>query len=275
MNDFLIKYLDGLKEIFLYPELELRILLNKSSIKDKEIILSNFKYEDIDIFKFKKFFKRRINKEPISKILNSKSFWKYDFFVNHDVLDPRPETELIIENILRIYRNKNKVLKILDICTGSGCLAISLAKEYPQSKIIATDISKKAIDIAKKNAINLGCINQIKFVQCDLLSKIQLYDIVVSNPPYLSKVEFDKTSAEIKLYEPEIALVALNDGYEFYEKISNILNKILKKNSNVFLEIGSSQAKKVIKIFNYNNITCLKLVKDLQYLDRMLILNKS
>jgi len=275
MNDFLIKYLDGLKEIFLYPELELRILLNKSSIKDKEIILSNFKYEDIDIFKFKKIFKRRINKEPISKILNSKSFWKYDFFVNHDVLDPRPETEFIIENILRIYRNKNQVLKILDICTGSGCLAISLAKEYPQSKIIATDISKKAIDIAKKNAINLGCINQIEFVQCDLLNKIQLYDIVVSNPPYLSKIEFDKTSAEIKLYEPKIALVALNDGYEFYEKITNIINKILKKNSNVFLEIGSTQAKKVIKIFNYNNITCLKLVKDLQNLDRILILNKS
>ena len=275
MNDFLIKYLDGLKEIFLYPELELRILLNKSSIKDKEIILSNFKYEDIDIFKFKKIFKRRINKEPISKILNSKSFWKYDFFVNHDVLDPRPETEFIIENILRIYRNKNQVLKILDICTGSGCLAISLAKEYPQSKIIATDISKKAIDIAKKNAINLGCINQIEFVQCDLLNKIQLYDIVVSNPPYLSKIEFDKTSAEIKLYEPKIALVALNDGYEFYEKIPNIINKILKKNSNVFLEIGSTQAKKVIKIFNYNNITCLKLVKDLQNLDRILILNKS
>ena len=275
MNNFLLSHFNKLKFCSNNPELDLRILLNKSKIIKEEIILSNFKIENINQKEFNKNFIRRINFEPISKIFNSKSFWKYDFFVNKEVLDPRPETELILENILKLYANKKKELKILDMCTGSGCIAISLAKEYPKSKITATDISKKALKVATKNAKKLNCLKQIKFIECNLLNNIECYDIVVSNPPYISETDYIKSSQEIQLYEPRIALVASNNGYEFYEKISNILPNILSNTSRAFIEIGSTQAKKTINIFKLKQINCLDVVKDIQNLNRLLILNKS
>ena len=222
MNNFLQEHIQILKKNFSNAELELRILLNRSSINKKDIILCNFDINYIDKVKFKEAFARRINGEPISKIFNQKSFWKHNFFVTQDVLDPRPETELIIEQILRYYPNKNRPLKILDMCTGSGCLAISLAKEYQKAKITATDLSFKALKIAKFNALNLQCNNQISFFHCDLIEKINTYDIVVSNPPYLSKERYRKTTSAIQLFEPKIALVASKDGLEFYEKILSI-----------------------------------------------------
>ena len=274
MNKFVLDHLNRLKKKFANPELELRILVNKSSIKNKEIILSNFNIEDIDLIKFNNNFQRRMNNEPISKIFNSKSFWKYDFYVTSDVLDPRPETELILEKILEYFPVKEKKLNILDMCTGTGCIAICLAKEYLNSKIIATDLSFKAIEIAKINAKNLNCENQIHFVCCDLINNINKYDIVVCNPPYLSELEYKNTALEIKKYEPKIALVATNDGYEFYYRLSKIIPKLLDKKSLVFIEIGVLQAKKTINIFKSNNMYLVNLVKDIQNLDRLLILNK-
>ena len=212
MNEYLIKFFKKLETIFHNPELELRILINRSSYSQKEIILSNFKINMIDISKFEESFRRRIKGEPISKIYNSKSFWKYNFFVNNDVLDPRPETELIIEEILKYYRDNQIKLKILDMCTGSGCIAISIAKEFINAQVVATDISSKAIKVAKLNAKNLNCINQITFIKCDLINKMDKFDIVIANPPYLSNEEYNNTSNEIKLYEPKIALLAPENG---------------------------------------------------------------
>lgn len=275
MNSFLIKHINELKNSFSNPELELRILLKKSSLNNKDVILSNFKIEDINILDFDKAFVRRMKREPISKIFNEKSFWKYNFFVNQDVLDPRPETELIIEKILELYPNKDKPLKILDMCTGSGCLAISLSKEYLNAQLTATDISSEALKIAKYNAHKLNCSDQIKFIKCNLLKTIKTYDVVVSNPPYLSEKEYNETSPEIQIYEPKIALIAANDGLEFYERIANMLPAILAANSRAFLEICSTQTQKIINIFNCNNLNCLKVAKDIQNLNRVLILNKS
>ena len=274
MNKFIENHLDKLKKCSLNPELDLRILLNKSSIKDKEIILSNFNYHDINLKIFKHYFKRRIKSEPISKIFNLKSFWKYDFYVNSKVLDPRPETELITEKVLDLFPNKNQKLNILDMCTGSGCIAISLAREYLNSKIYATDLSLDAINVAKFNAERLNCLDQIKFVNCDLLDHYDKYDIIASNPPYLSETEYTKTSKEIRLYEPKIAFTSSQNGYNFYYRISKILPRIMHKKSLVFLEIGSSQAKKTRDIFKLSNIHLVKKIKDIQSFDRLLILNK-
>jgi release factor glutamine methyltransferase len=274
MNSFLQSYLNELKVFFSNPELELRILLKNSSIKKKDIILSNFEVKDIDTIKFNNAFQRRIKREPISKIFNYKNFWKYNFYVNCDVLDPRPETELIVEKILEFYPKKDQSLKILDMCTGSGCLAITLAKEYSKAKVIGTDISSKALEIAKFNAHKLNCINQIDFLECNLLENFEIFDIVVSNPPYLSEFEYDNTSSEIQLFEPKISLIAANEGLEFYQKIANILPNILNKNSRAFFEIGSKQAKETIAIFRSKNLKCLKIVNDMQNLNRVLILKK-
>jgi len=274
MDNYLKDCLDKLKKKNLNAEVELRILLKKSSLNDREIILSNINFDNINIVNFKKALERRLNNEPISKIFNFKNFWKYNFFVNSNVLDPRPETESIIENVLEYFPQKNTNLKILDMCTGSGCLAISLAKEYPLSNVTATDISFKALVVAEHNAVNLNCKKRIKFIECDLVNVNSTYDIIVCNPPYLSENEYNKTSLEIQLFEPKIAFIANKEGYEAYFRIAKILPKILSKNSLVFMEIGSTQAKKTIKIFKNNNINCLKVAKDIHNLDRVLILNK-
>ena len=275
MNDFLTNHLNILKKNFSNPDLELRVMLNNCSIKKKNVFISNFNIDDISLVKFNKVFQRRLNKEPISKIFNKKSFWKYDFFVNKDVLDPRPGTELIIEKILDFYPDRNKPLRLLDMCTGSGCIAISLAKEYKGAVIDATDICSKALNVAKNNALRLNCNNQINFIKCDLIDEKQVYDIVVSNPPYLSNLEYKKTSHEIQLFEPKKALVAAKEGYYFYYKISKILPYLLESKSMAFLEIGSKQAKKVKEIFSADNSYSLKIAKDIQNLDRLLIIKKS
>ena len=275
MNNFLDEYFCKLKEIFINPELELRVLLNESSREKKNILLSNFKEEEIDKEVFIKYFNRRINREPISKIINKKNFWKYEFFVNNDVLDPRPESELIIEEVLSFFPDKQLPLKILDICTGSGCLAISIVKEYPRSYLTATDISISALNVAKHNANKLGCSNQIKFNHCDLIDSYDLFDVILTNPPYLSEIEFKNTEPEIKLYEPKIALVGGNDGFDFYLKIAKILHKSMDKKSRAFIEIGALQAKKTTEIFKTQGLECIKVAKDLYNLDRVLILKSA
>ena len=275
MSSFLKDQLNILKEKnFLYPEMELRVLLNKSSISNKEIIFSNFQINQIDIDVFQKAFHRRINKEPVSKIFNEKNFWKYNFFVNQHVLDPRPETELIIEKVIKYFPKKNQKLKILDIGSGSGCLAISLAKEYCNAKIVATDISIKALEVAHINAEKYNCINQIEFINCNLAGELKFYDIIITNPPYLSELEYKKTDKEIQLFEPKIALVGGLDGLKFYRELSNILPQIMSFNSLVFVEIGCTQADKITQIFKRNEINYLEIVKDIQQLNRLLVLKK-
>jgi len=275
MNEFLQNHLNLLQKKISFPELELRILLNKTSIVDKEIIFSNFELSSINLKTFQQAIKRRLNNEPISKIFNEKKFWKHNFFVNENVLDPRPETELVIENVLKYFPKKDAKLKILDICTGSGCLAISLAREYRNAKITATDISSDALKVAQINTSKLCCDDQIHFVNCNLINNIDTYDIVVSNPPYLTELEYKKTTKEIQLFEPKIAFIGGNDGLKFYRKIANYLPKILSLRSVVFIEIGSNQARQVTQIFKNKKIKCLELVKDIQHLNRLLVLKKN
>ena len=275
MSSFLKDQLNVLKEKnFLNPEMELRVLLNKSSISNKEIIFSNFQINQINIDVFQKAFHRRINNEPISKIFNEKNFWKYNFFVNEHVIDPRPETELIIEKVIKYFPKKNQKLKILDIGSGSGCLAISLAKEYCHAKIVATDISVKALEVAHKNAEKYNCLNQIEFINCNLAGELNFYDIVVTNPPYLSALEYRKTYKEIRLFEPKIAFDGGFDGLKFYREISNIMPRIMSLNSLAFVEIGCTQADKIIQIFKRNEINYLEIVNDIQQLNRLLVLKK-
>jgi len=161
------------------------------------------------------------------------------------------------------------------MCTGSGCIAISLAKEYLKATIDATDISSKALSVAKKNAIKLKCNKQINFIKCDLINKIQVYDVVISNPPYLSNLEYKKVSNDIQLFEPKKALVAAKRGFYFYYEIAKILPNLLKNQSMAFLEIGSKQGKKVKDIFSVTNLYSLKIAKDIQNLDRLIIIKKS
>ena len=230
MNNFIISNLHKLKEKKIQnPEIDLRILLNYSKYSKNEIILSNFNLDQINIKQFNLLLNRRLKNEPISKIINNKNFWKDSFYVNKFVLDPRPETEIIIEECLSVIKNKKDNLKILDVGTGSGAIAISLAREFINSHITAIDISKKAIEVANKNINDKKLNSQILLKKSSIDNINNKFDLIVSNPPYLSKIDFENVSIEIKKFEPKIALDGGNDGLDFYrefaKKIPNIMNK--------------------------------------------------
>jgi len=275
MNDFIISSLKKLKEKKIpNPEIDLRILLNYSKYSKPEIILSNFDLDQINVNLFHKALNRRLANEPISKIINKKFFWKDDFYVNEFVLDPRPETEFIVEESIKLIQDKQSNLKILDIGTGSGALAISLAREFVNADILAIDISDKAILVANKNIINKKLYNQIKLkkISIDLID--EKFDLIVSNPPYLTKKELENTSYEIKNYEPLIALDGGEDGLDFYREFANKINTIMKVNAYLILEIGAKQFIDCKEIFSVSQLNFHKKTQDLQKKDRIMVYSK-
>ena len=271
MNNLVYSSLQKLRNKKIYnPELDLRILLNHSSKIKKQIFLNNFNINDIDIDYFNSLLQKRLNYEPISKIIKKKNFWKYDFFVNSNVLDPRPETELIIEEVLRNIKDRKKQYKILDIGTGSGCLAICLAKELTNSKITAIDISKTAINVAKKNIKLKKLEHQIDLRLIDINKIKDKYDIIVSNPPYLTECEYEKAQEEIKNFEPKVALVGGLDGLQIYRILSKKIDYIMTNNSYFVCEIGKGQLDSIKDIFQNTNLVLKKISKDLNKIDRTL-----
>ena len=275
MNNFIKDYLIEIKKHnFLNPELELRALLNHCSFNNEIVFLNNFKVNSINIQKFKSAFQRRMKYEPLSKIFNKKEFWSLEFYVNQFVLDPRPESEFLIKTITEYFTNLDLNLKICDLGTGSGCLAITLAKIYKKSKINATDNFKEALEIAKKNAKKNGVDKQINFINCDWVSKKKQFDLVVSNPPYLSYSQYEKCEINIKNFEPKNALVGGHDGLKSYRQISKIANSILHDKSFLFIEIGKSQTADIKNIFINKDLKLIKIVKDYQQIDRVLVLKK-
>ena len=271
MNNLVYSSLQKLRNKKIYnPELDLRILLNHSSKIKKQIFLNNFNINDIDIDYFNSLLQKRLNYEPISKIIKKKNFWKYDFFVNSNVLDPRPETELIIEEVLSNIKDRKKQYKILDIGTGSGCLAICLAKELTNSKITAIDISKTAINVAKKNIKLKKLEHQIDLKLIDINKIKDRYDIIVSNPPYLTECEYEKAQEEIKNFEPKVALVGGLDGLQIYRILSKKIDYIMTNNSYFVCEIGKGQLDSIKDIFQNTNLILKKISKDLNKIDRTL-----
>ncbi len=275
MNNLIKESLTKLKQKNISnPELDLRILLKHASKKNNEIILSNLNVDNIDIVKFKFYLQKRLNREPIAKIINNKSFWKNNFYVNSFVLDPRPETELIIEEVLNIYKNKNSKLKILDIGTGSGCIAISIAKEYKNAFITAIDISKKALEVAEKNLKIHNCDDQIKLKLIDFKNINCKFDLIVSNPPYLTTNQYNNTDPEVKNFEPKLALVGGDDGLKFYKEYSNNLKNLMNKQGYFVCEIGNNQRQNCEEIFQNSGLHLNKIVHDLQGIERILSFSK-
>ena len=248
----------------------------KSFLIDSEIILASvldIKREDIfiknnehiskkKISNFHNLIERRSTNEPIAYILNRKEFWNYNFFVSKDTLIPRPETELMVEKIC--YENKKSGPLILDIGTGSGCIILSILKEIKNSRGIGIDISKSALNIAKLNAKNLGIPDKIKYFQSLNRCSNKKFDIIVSNPPYVSTNEIKNLDADIKLFEPKIALDGGNDGLDVIRKLIYKVKNILKVNGTFALEIGTGQYKKVSQLLKKNKLREKHLIKDYQ-----------
>ena len=243
--------------------LDSEILLSKVLNKRREEILINLnqkicaKHES----KYSDLIKRRSNNEPVAYICEEKEFWSKNFFVNNNTLIPRPETELMVEKLVKIFKDKR--ISILDIGTGSGCILISLLSELKNSKGVGIDISKNAVLIAKKNAKRHKMQHNTNFFNKSLASNfIQKFDLIVSNPPYIMSKDIKNLNDDIKKYEPRIALDGGNDGLDLIKKIIYKSKEILKVNGLLALEIGNEQNKKVSKILIDNNFRIKHVIKD-------------
>jgi len=213
--------------------------------------------------------KKRCQHYPLQYILKEIEFHHITLKITTDVLIPRPETELLVEIIIK--NMKNDYLKVLDLCTGSGAIAIALKNAKPNWQITASDISEKALNIAHENAKSNNC--QIDFVHSDLFSSIkQKFDLIVSNPPYISESNYQKLDPEL-FYEPSSALVAPENGIFFYRKIIENCHKFLNLPASIFLEIGQDQVEKITNFANNCQIKNVILKKDYNNLPRYLIIN--
>lgn len=227
--------------------------------------------------KFKEYLLRRIKNEPVQYITGKTNFFGYEIFVNKSVLIPRPETEILAEEVLKdIYSSNKKQINILEIGTGSGCIAIALSKETEKKNIECVidtiEVSIEAINLAKKNSrINNIAEGKINFLFKDFLKLNEIenkYDYIVSNPPYISKEDYSELEKDVQNYEPKIALTDENDGLNFYRKIYDITKDL---NATVFLEIGYNQEEKIREIFENENIL---FKEDYSGIKRIMIVKK-
>ena len=243
--------------------LDSELLLSKILNKKIEEVLINLGQEisSKHLFNYKNLIHRRSQNEPMAYIMEEKEFWSKNFFVSPDTLIPRPETELMVESLIKTFRKKN--ISILDIGTGSGCILISLLSELKNSNGVGIDISKKALAMAKKNSKKHNMINNIKFINKSLDSKfIQKFDLIVSNPPYIRSNDIKNLKDDVKRYEPRLALDGGNDGLDLIKKIIYKAKYILKIKGMLALEIGNEQFKKVSEILTKNNFKIEKNIKD-------------
>ena len=255
------------------PILDAEIILSSIIKKERDYIILN-ETDQINQFLIKKFFNsvnRRKIGEPISYIVESKYFWNNCFYVNKDVLIPRPDTEHIVEEVLKLVR-VNSRKSVLDIGTGSGCILLSILKERKLLTGYGIDISKKSINVCKINAKRLEIKNRAKFYVSDI-DKFFLgkYDIVVSNPPYIDTSKIKYLEKDVSKFEPRLALDGGVDGFSEITKVVGKTKDLIKKNGLFILEIGFKQKKKVIEILNKKGFYIKKIIKDYAGIDRCII----
>ena len=232
-------------------------------------ILSNQDYEN-----FRELISNRLQFKPIAYLTGKKSFWKHEFEINDKVLIPRPDTEIIIEEILQIYKNKQNI-KFLEIGVGSGCIILSILKERKSFLGNGVDLSKDCISICKLNAIKLGVQNRLKLFKTDIDNfSLGKYDLIISNPPYIKKLDLKKLSKDVINYEPKLALDGGLDGLSKIRKVINKSSELIKLNGKLVIEIAYDQKEMVKNILRNNGFFINKVVKDLSKNDRCIISTK-
>ena len=257
-------------------QLDSEILLAKAIGQDRKyIILNNDKdLREENLKYFQKLINKRSLRKPIAYLTNKKYFWRYEFFVTRDTLIPRPDTELIVEQILEITRFKNK-MNILDIGVGSGCILLTVLKERKNFYGTGIDISKKCLNISKINAKNLKVDARAKFFKTDV-DKFALgkYDLVVSNPPYINKFSLKYLEKDVVNFEPKLALDGGLDGLSEIRKVIKKSSELIKKNGKFILEIGFDQKNRVKEILKKEGFYINKAIKDYGNNDRCIISTK-
>ncbi|WP_455539779.1 peptide chain release factor N(5)-glutamine methyltransferase [Terrisporobacter sp.] len=277
IKDIIIKYSKELEEISPTPRLDVETLLQKVLGVDRLYILLNLEKtlsEDEEEL-FNKFINERLNNRPIAYIVGNREFMGLNFFVEEGVLIPRPDTEVLVEEVIELAKDK-KTVNILDIGTGSGAITVSLAKYLENAKVTSVDISDIALKIGEKNAISNEVANRVTFIKSDLftnLDKDVKFDIIVSNPPYIKKEVIETLDKQVKDYEPYNALEGGIDGLDFYRAITKQAKDYLKEGGILAYEVGHDQSEDVSKLMEINGYTNIYTRKDLQQIDRVVIGN--
>ena len=264
------------KNSILSAQLDSEILMAKTVKKDRNFILLNsdnvLKKKDVNYFF--ELIQKRCSGNPISYLINKKFFWNSEFFITNDVLIPRPDTEIVIENVLNLTKQKNKI-NILDIGVGSGCILLSLLKEKKNFFGTGIDISKKCLKICKINANNIGVSSRLKLYKSDV-DKFNLgkYDLIVSNPPYIKTLKQKYLERDVAKFEPVLALNGGLDGLSEIRKVIKKSSELIKKNGKFILEIGFDQKNNVINLLKKKGFYINSTQKDLAGNDRCIVSTK-
>jgi release factor glutamine methyltransferase len=252
------------------------ILLSQAINKSREFIIlnSNYKVSEKEYWYFKEMVNQRLRGKPIAYITGKKFFWKDEFLINEKVLIPRPDTEIIVEQVLKIFKNKTKI-NFLDIGIGSGCILLSILKERKDFRATGIDISNHALKVCKINAYKLGIKNRVKLFKSDIdkFNK-EKYDLIISNPPYIKNLDLTYLEKDIVKFEPKIALDGGLDGISEIRKIIKKSSELIKNNGKLIIEIGYDQKQEVKQLLRKNSFYINSVEKDLANNDRCIISTK-
>lgn len=263
------------------PRLEARLILAHIKQCPASEVYSDTDLDETQQKQLKVVLNRRLNHEPLDKILGTRSFFKYDFKVNADVLSPRPDTETLVESVLETYADRNRPLNLLDLGTGSGCIIESLLGEYPNAHGLAVDISAKALSVAQQNAENLGIIKRLNLLQADwfahnFVQKVsQKFAVIVTNPPYIPTADITKLDKEVKNFDPLLSLDGGADGFSSYRRLAEVVPQLLTDGGYVFIEAGIGQAEKIAQIFTTGGLHLQAIKTDLSGIQRCIILQNN
>lgn len=249
------------------PALDARVLLSAALRRGREYSFSypEHRLSGDEEEEFAAMIKRRLGREPVSRIIGKREFWGLEFSLSPAVLDPRPDSETVIEAVIRLTPDTSKPLKILDLGTGSGCLLAALLKEYPNSSGVGIDASETALAIARENAYTLGVGGRAEFIQgnwCSPLGSGRDFDLVVSNPPYIKRGDIPGLEPEIR-FDPEQALDGGIDGLDRYREIGGQVGKFMAGGALLVVEIGAAQKTEVKRIFEFNGLSPVKAFNDI------------
>jgi release factor glutamine methyltransferase len=252
------------------------ILLSQAINKSREFIIlnSNYKVSEKEYWYFKEMVNQRLRGKPIAYITGKKFFWKDEFLINEKVLIPRPDTEIIVEQVLKIFKNKTKI-NFLDIGIGSGCILLSILKERKDFRATGIDISNHALKVCKINAYKLGIKNRVKLFKSDIdkFNK-EKYDLIISNPPYIKNLDLTYLEKDIVKFEPKIALDGGLDGISEIRKLIKKSSELIKNNGKLIIEIGYDQKDEVKRLLRKNSFYINSVQKDLANNDRCIISTK-
>ena len=257
-------------------KLDSEILMSSVIQKSREFVILNLNQnlKKNYIYTFRKLIDKRSQGKPIAYLTGKKEFWKNEFNISEDVLVPRPETELIVEQVLKFSKNKNR-LKILDIGVGSGCILLSIMAEKKRFQGVGVDINKKSLDMCKKNTIKLKLRNKIKFFKSDVDNfNYGKYDLIVSNPPYINKHDLKYLERDVINFEPRLALDGGLDGLSEIRKVIKKSSELIKKNGKFILEISFDQKNKVINLLKQKGFYINSTLRDFANNDRCIICTK-